>query len=214
MLLLLLSFPKLVLRRHILPFCFPFLPFPHSKIVETKHTQINKSICEKIHELVHVDSAMASAASERVELAKLCSSRNWSKAIRVLDSLLAQSCVIQDIWFVHSFFINLSFRFQPYWSYFIPWFFSIDVNDVKNVDFGFVTAIELFVIVNWSCISTWLRTVTRRFSLTLLFFKLISSKVSLCLINFGFFYVVLTCFYVFLLLILIMEFYLGKLLNL
>ncbi|KAL5753095.1 hypothetical protein ACOSP7_023263 [Xanthoceras sorbifolium] len=40
---------------------------------------------------------MPSAISERVELAKLCSSRDWSKAIRVLDSLLAQSCAIQDI---------------------------------------------------------------------------------------------------------------------
>ncbi|XP_072951320.1 suppressor of RPS4-RLD 1 [Typha angustifolia] len=36
-------------------------------------------------------------ANERVELAKLCSARNWSKAIRVLDSLLASSCSIQDI---------------------------------------------------------------------------------------------------------------------
>ncbi|KAG4175931.1 hypothetical protein ERO13_A11G217900v2 [Gossypium hirsutum] len=40
---------------------------------------------------------MNSAISERVELAKLCSSRDWSKAIRVLDSLLSQSCAIQDI---------------------------------------------------------------------------------------------------------------------
>ncbi|KAL7231710.1 hypothetical protein ACSBR2_009860 [Camellia fascicularis] len=41
---------------------------------------------------------MASAAiSERVQLAKLCCSRDWSKAIRVLDSLLSQSCTIQDI---------------------------------------------------------------------------------------------------------------------
>ncbi|XP_028104083.1 suppressor of RPS4-RLD 1-like isoform X1 [Camellia sinensis] len=41
---------------------------------------------------------MASPAiSERVELAKLCSSRDWSKAIRVLDSLLSQSFSIQDI---------------------------------------------------------------------------------------------------------------------
>ncbi|XP_022751228.1 suppressor of RPS4-RLD 1-like isoform X2 [Durio zibethinus] len=40
---------------------------------------------------------MNSAISERVELAKLCRSRDWSKAIRVLDSLLAQSCAIQDI---------------------------------------------------------------------------------------------------------------------
>ncbi|XP_062101861.1 suppressor of RPS4-RLD 1 [Humulus lupulus] len=35
--------------------------------------------------------------SERMELAKLCSSRDWSKAIRVLDSLLSQSCAIQDL---------------------------------------------------------------------------------------------------------------------
>ncbi|XP_021629242.1 suppressor of RPS4-RLD 1 isoform X3 [Manihot esculenta] len=40
---------------------------------------------------------MASEISERVELAKLCGSRDWSKAIRVLDSLLAKSCTIQDI---------------------------------------------------------------------------------------------------------------------
>lgn len=40
---------------------------------------------------------MASVVSERVELAKLCSSRDWSKAIRILDSLLSESCVIQDI---------------------------------------------------------------------------------------------------------------------
>lgn len=39
----------------------------------------------------------AAAASERVELAKHCSSRNWSKAIRVLDSLLAKQCSILDI---------------------------------------------------------------------------------------------------------------------
>ncbi|RWR81440.1 suppressor of RPS4-RLD 1 [Cinnamomum micranthum f. kanehirae] len=35
--------------------------------------------------------------ADRKELAKLCSSRDWSKAIRVLDSLLSQSCSIQDI---------------------------------------------------------------------------------------------------------------------
>uniref|UniRef100_A0A1J3IUG7 Suppressor of RPS4-RLD 1 n=1 Tax=Noccaea caerulescens TaxID=107243 RepID=A0A1J3IUG7_NOCCA len=40
---------------------------------------------------------MATATSERVELAKHCSSRNWSKAIRVLDSLLAKQCSILDI---------------------------------------------------------------------------------------------------------------------
>ncbi|PRQ54581.1 putative tetratricopeptide-like helical domain-containing protein [Rosa chinensis] len=37
------------------------------------------------------------AISERVELAKIYSSRNWSKAIRVLDSLLNQSSSIQGI---------------------------------------------------------------------------------------------------------------------
>ncbi|XP_038970384.1 suppressor of RPS4-RLD 1-like [Phoenix dactylifera] len=37
------------------------------------------------------------SASERLELAKLCSTRNWSKAIRVLDSLLVQSSSVQDI---------------------------------------------------------------------------------------------------------------------
>ncbi|WZZ25617.1 hypothetical protein YC2023_009018 [Brassica napus] len=42
----------------------------------------------------------AAEASERVELAKHCSSRNWSKAIRVLDSLLAKQCSILDIWWV------------------------------------------------------------------------------------------------------------------
>ncbi|OVA17058.1 Resolvase [Macleaya cordata] len=39
-----------------------------------------------------------STISERLELAKFCSSRDWSKAIRVLDSLLSRSCVIQDLW--------------------------------------------------------------------------------------------------------------------
>lgn len=40
---------------------------------------------------------MASTASERIELAKLCRSKDWSKAIRLLDSLLAKSSTIQDI---------------------------------------------------------------------------------------------------------------------
>ncbi|XP_027078399.1 suppressor of RPS4-RLD 1 [Coffea eugenioides] len=40
---------------------------------------------------------MASTVSERIELAKLCTSKDWSKAIRILDNLLAQSCAIQDI---------------------------------------------------------------------------------------------------------------------
>ncbi|KAG8384306.1 hypothetical protein BUALT_Bualt04G0104600 [Buddleja alternifolia] len=35
--------------------------------------------------------------AERVELAKLCSTKDWSKAIRVLDSLLSKSCAIQDL---------------------------------------------------------------------------------------------------------------------
>uniref|UniRef100_A0A7N0ULP9 Suppressor of RPS4-RLD 1 n=1 Tax=Kalanchoe fedtschenkoi TaxID=63787 RepID=A0A7N0ULP9_KALFE len=37
------------------------------------------------------------AASERIKLANLCYSKEWSKAIRVLDSLLDQSLAIQDI---------------------------------------------------------------------------------------------------------------------
>ncbi|XP_060970422.1 suppressor of RPS4-RLD 1 isoform X2 [Cannabis sativa] len=41
--------------------------------------------------------SLVSAMSERMELAKLCTSRDWSKAIRLLDSLLSQSCAIQDL---------------------------------------------------------------------------------------------------------------------
>ncbi|MQL94814.1 hypothetical protein Taro_027474, partial [Colocasia esculenta] len=37
------------------------------------------------------------AGNERRELARLCSSKDWSKAIRILDNLLARSCSIQDI---------------------------------------------------------------------------------------------------------------------
>ncbi|XP_010531274.1 PREDICTED: suppressor of RPS4-RLD 1 [Tarenaya hassleriana] len=40
---------------------------------------------------------MENMMSERAELAKHCSSRNWSKAIRVLDSLIAKHCSIQDL---------------------------------------------------------------------------------------------------------------------
>ncbi|XP_010271758.1 PREDICTED: suppressor of RPS4-RLD 1 [Nelumbo nucifera] len=40
---------------------------------------------------------MGSPVSQRVEIARFCTSRNWSKAIRVLDSLLSQSCTIQDL---------------------------------------------------------------------------------------------------------------------
>lgn len=52
---------------------------------------------------------MATATSERVELAKHCSSRNWSKAIRVLDSLLAKQSSILDIWFVSRSFFSHQF---------------------------------------------------------------------------------------------------------
>ncbi|KAJ1414511.1 Tetratricopeptide-like helical domain superfamily [Sesbania bispinosa] len=40
---------------------------------------------------------MAPATSQRAELARLCSSKDWSKAIRILDSLVSQSGAIQDI---------------------------------------------------------------------------------------------------------------------
>ncbi|RAL50569.1 hypothetical protein DM860_014511 [Cuscuta australis] len=40
---------------------------------------------------------MASTVADRIELAKLCSAKDWSKAIRVLDSLLSSSHRIQDI---------------------------------------------------------------------------------------------------------------------
>lgn len=36
--------------------------------------------------------------NERVELAKLCGSKDWSKAIRVLEALLSKSLSVQDIW--------------------------------------------------------------------------------------------------------------------
>ncbi|XP_042064943.1 suppressor of RPS4-RLD 1-like [Salvia splendens] len=44
-----------------------------------------------------ISPPMAPAVADRIELAKLCSSKDWSKAIRILDSLLAQSCAIQDL---------------------------------------------------------------------------------------------------------------------
>jgi hypothetical protein len=38
--------------------------------------------------------------SDRGELARLCSGRNWSKAIRLLDSILARSpSSIHDLWY-------------------------------------------------------------------------------------------------------------------
>ncbi|KAH9712205.1 Suppressor of RPS4-RLD 1 [Citrus sinensis] len=82
---------------------FHFCPSLTLKYVEEKTldsryrlNKTHKTICE-IDELVRVDSVMASAITARIELAKLCSLRNWSKAIRILDSLLAQSYEIQDI---------------------------------------------------------------------------------------------------------------------
>jgi len=55
---------------------------------------------------------MASASSQRAQLAKLCSSKEWSKAIRILDSIVSQSGAIQDIWCVLIlFFAPLRFRF-------------------------------------------------------------------------------------------------------
>ena len=44
--------------------------------------------------------AAAAMSSERAELARLCSTRNWSKAIRLLDSILARSpSSIHDLWY-------------------------------------------------------------------------------------------------------------------
>ncbi|KAH9663843.1 Suppressor of RPS4-RLD 1 [Citrus sinensis] len=74
------------------------LKYVEEKILDSRYrlNKTHKTICE-IDELVRVDSVMASAITARIELAKLCSLRNWSKAIRILDSLLAQSYEIQDI---------------------------------------------------------------------------------------------------------------------
>lgn len=38
------------------------------------------------------------SGNDRRELAKLCRAKDWSKAIRILDNILAESCSIQDIW--------------------------------------------------------------------------------------------------------------------
>ncbi|KAL9273423.1 Suppressor of RPS4-RLD 1-like protein [Drosera capensis] len=42
-------------------------------------------------------AAAAAAVSDRAELARLCCSGNWSKAIRVLHSLISTSCTVQDL---------------------------------------------------------------------------------------------------------------------
>lgn len=44
-----------------------------------------------------VTTPSASAQSERQALVKACVSRDWSKAIRILNSLLSQACTVQDI---------------------------------------------------------------------------------------------------------------------
>ncbi|GAY50217.1 hypothetical protein CUMW_124960 [Citrus unshiu] len=74
------------------------LKYVEEKTLDSRYrlNKTHKTICE-FDELVRVDSVMASAITARIELAKLCSLRNWSKAIRILDSLLAQSYEIQDI---------------------------------------------------------------------------------------------------------------------
>ncbi|TKY55649.1 Suppressor of RPS4-RLD 1 [Spatholobus suberectus] len=41
--------------------------------------------------------APPATSSERVELARLCASKDWSKAIRILDSLISHSGAIQDL---------------------------------------------------------------------------------------------------------------------
>ena len=75
---------------------------------------------------------MASTNSERVELAKLCCSRNWSKAIRILDSLLSRSSTIQDLWF-HSFssslFVLSIFSSQILFTVLISFLFSWVIFD-------------------------------------------------------------------------------------
>lgn len=74
-------------------------------------------------------------ASERMELAKLCSSRDWSKAIRILDSLLSQSCAIQDLWFV--FFVLRSLNLFGNWS-------SIDLVTLNLASLLFVFSNRAF----------------------------------------------------------------------
>ncbi|XP_014509321.1 suppressor of RPS4-RLD 1 [Vigna radiata var. radiata] len=37
------------------------------------------------------------SSSERVDLARLCASKDWSKAIRILDSLISHSATVQDL---------------------------------------------------------------------------------------------------------------------
>lgn len=77
---------------------------------------------------------MAPAAiSERVELARLCSSKDWSKAIRILDSLITQSSAIQDIWFVSHFSYIFLFKFlSESWSHRSSFFWLWLLNRVGH----------------------------------------------------------------------------------
>ena len=78
----------------------------------------------------------SSAISERVELAKLCSSRDWSKAIRVIDSLLSQSFAIQDIWFVQRAILQNFFRTSPIFDFFDYLFWWLIDFSLLNVGFS------------------------------------------------------------------------------
>ncbi|KAK1269258.1 hypothetical protein QJS04_geneDACA006309 [Acorus gramineus] len=55
---------------------------------------------------------MSSSVAERKELARLCSSKNWSKAIRILDSLIKQSPTIQDV--CNRAFCNIQMEFYKH----------------------------------------------------------------------------------------------------
>ena len=138
---------------------------------------------------------MASTVSERIELAKLCTSKDWSKAIRILDNLLAQSCAIQDIWSVPVYqtpymqLLTSSFctMFQLI-VYNRNFFFSVGKKKFDLFcEFLVVVVIGLSAIVNWSFTNTWLKIAIRPFSLILLFFKPTFSKVIDFLIIYFFF---------------------------
>ncbi|KAK7328391.1 hypothetical protein VNO77_22496 [Canavalia gladiata] len=51
----------------------------------------------RLRHLISLPSPTIPATSQRAELARLCSSKDWSKAIRILDSLVSQFGAIQDI---------------------------------------------------------------------------------------------------------------------
>lgn len=127
------------------------------------------------------------AAGEREELVRLCSSKNWSKAIRVLDSLLARSSSIQDLWCADL----IPFAFH--------WLleFLILGTDAVLVVLLVLLVIGRFAIVVWNYISMWLRTVIRRSSSILVAFRLTSLKVCFILLfffRFGSWFCELCCF--------------------